>query len=56
LLQRPRDARFTVDQDEAVALLAATVREERIEGILEGLRLAGILNEPHKDRHARFDS
>ncbi|MET4489745.1 hypothetical protein [Bradyrhizobium sp. LA7.1] len=56
LLQRSRDLRFTVDSDEAVALLAATLREQRIEGILEGLRLAGVLNESHKDRHAGFDS
>jgi hypothetical protein len=54
LLQHSRDVRFTVDQAEAVALLAATLREQRIEGILEGLRLAGVLNEPHKDRHAGF--
>ena len=54
LLQRLRDVRFTVDQTEAVALLAATLREQWIEGILEGLRLAGLLNEPHKDRHAGF--
>ncbi|MGY3077943.1 uncharacterized protein YfaS (alpha-2-macroglobulin family) [Bradyrhizobium sp. LM6.10] len=56
LLQRSRDVRFTVDQTEAVALLAATLRDQRIEGILEGLRLAGVLNEPHKDRHAGFGS
>ncbi|MHC4042983.1 hypothetical protein [Bradyrhizobium sp. 23AC] len=56
LLQRSREVRFTVDQAEAVALLAATLREQRIEGILEGLRLAGVLNESHKDRHAGFGS
>lgn len=56
LLQRSRDVRFTIDRAEAVALLAATLREQRIEGILEGLRLAGVLNEPHKDRHAGFGS
>ncbi|MCA1474145.1 hypothetical protein [Bradyrhizobium sp. NBAIM08] len=54
LLQRSQDVCFTVDQAEAVALLAATLREQRIEGILEGLRLAGVLNEPHKDRHGGF--
>ncbi|MEZ2145370.1 hypothetical protein AAE026_24230 [Bradyrhizobium sp. DN5] len=56
LVQRSRDVRFTVDQAEAVALVAATVREQRIEGILEGLRLAGVLNESRKDRHAGYDS
>ncbi|MHC2618015.1 hypothetical protein ACVIW2_000046 [Bradyrhizobium huanghuaihaiense] len=56
LLQRSRDVRFTVGPDEAVALLAATVREQRIDGILEGLRLAGVLNESCKDRHAGFGS
>lgn len=56
LLQRSRNVRFTVDSDDAVALLAATVREQRIDGILEGLRLAGVLNEPSKDRHGGFGS
>lgn len=56
LLQRSSDVRFTVDRADAIALLAATLREERIEGILEGLRLAGVLNEPDKDRHAGFGS
>jgi hypothetical protein len=52
LIQRSPDVRFTVRQEEAVLLLAAMIREQRLEGILEGLRLAGILNEPSKDRHA----
>ncbi|UFW46264.1 MULTISPECIES: hypothetical protein [Bradyrhizobium] len=52
LIQRSREVRFTVDQTEAVTLLAATIREQRLEGILEGLRLAGLLSEPSKDRHA----
>ena len=55
LLQRSCDVRFAVDPDDAVALLAAILREQRIDGILEGLRLAGVLNEPHKDRHAGFN-
>lgn len=56
LIQRSREVRFTIDQPEAVALLAATIREQRLEGILEGLRLAGLLNEPTKDRHAGIAS
>jgi hypothetical protein len=56
LFERPPEARFTIDQKDAVALLAAMVREQRIEGILEGLRLSGLLNEPSKDRHARFEA
>jgi hypothetical protein len=54
LVQRSPDVRFTVNRDEAVSLLAAMVREQRLEGILEGLRLAGLLNEPSKGRHAGF--
>ncbi len=46
LVHRARDVRFTVRREEAIALLAATVREQRLEGILEGLRLAGLLTEP----------
>lgn len=56
LIQRSREVRFTVDRTEAVTLLAATIREQRLEGILEGLRLAGLLNEPSKDRHAGITS
>ena len=52
LVQRSPELRFTVQQEEAVLMLAAMFREQRLEGILEGLRLAGILNEPAKDRHA----
>ena len=52
LVQRSPEARFTIQQEEAVLMLAAMFREQRLEGILEGLRLAGILNEPSKDRHA----
>lgn len=54
LVQRPRGNRFTVRHQEAVALLAAMVWEQRLEGILEGLRLAGVLNEASRDRHAGF--
>jgi hypothetical protein len=56
LFDRPSEARFTIDQKDAVSLLAAMVREQRIEGILEGLRLSGLLNEPSKDRHAKFEA
>jgi hypothetical protein len=52
LVQRSPDIRFTVRQEEAVLMLAAMIREQRLEGILEGLRLAGLLNEASKDRHA----
>jgi hypothetical protein len=52
LVQRSPEVLFTVQQEEAVLMLAAMFREQRLEGILEGLRLAGILNEPSKDRHA----
>lgn len=52
LIQRSRQVRFTVDRTEVVALLAATIREQRLKDILEGLRLAGLLNEPSKNRRA----
>jgi hypothetical protein len=52
LVQRSPDVRFTVDQEEAILMVAAMIREQRLEGILEGLRLAGLLNEASKDRHA----
>lgn len=56
LVQRSPEVRFTVDEKDAVSMLAATIREQRLEGILEGLRLAGLLNEPSKDRHAEVRS
>lgn len=56
LAQRSPDVDFTVDQRDAVSMLASTMREQRLEGILEGLRLAGLLNESSKDRHAAFGS
>jgi hypothetical protein len=49
---RTPNIRFTVQQEEAVSLLAAMIREQRLEGILEGLRLAGVLNESPKGRHS----
>ena len=56
LVQRSPDVGFTVDQRDAASMLASTMREQRLEGILEGLRLAGLLNESSKDRHAAFGS
>jgi hypothetical protein len=50
LAGRPRDVDFTVEQADAVAMLAAMIREQRLEGILEGLRLAGFLNKSSKHR------
>lgn len=56
LVPQAPDVCFTVHREEAVLLLAAIIREQRIEGVLEGLRLAGLLNEPAKDRHAGIGS
>lgn len=56
LTQRSPDVDFTVDKRDAASMLASTIREQRLEGILEGLRLAGLLNESSKDRHAPFGS
>ena len=47
-----RDARFTVCEEKAVLMLAAVIREQRLDGVLEGLRLAGLLTKPPKTRHA----
>jgi hypothetical protein len=44
------DVRFTIQQQDAVSMVAAMIREQRLEGILEGLRLAGWLNEAPKRR------
>ncbi|GLR85221.1 hypothetical protein GCM10007857_19310 [Bradyrhizobium iriomotense] len=56
LSERSPAVHFTVHQRDAVSMLAALIREQRLEGILEGLRLAGLLNESSKDRHAGFSS
>ncbi|MGY4412473.1 hypothetical protein ACVWW4_004209 [Bradyrhizobium sp. LB7.1] len=56
LVSRGPDVCFTVDREEAVSLLVAIIREQRLEEALEGLRLAGLLNEPAKDRHAGVGS
>jgi hypothetical protein len=42
------DVHFTIQQQDAVSMMAAMIREQRLEGILEGLRLAGLLNEAPK--------
>jgi len=42
------DVHFTIQQQDAVSMIAAMIREQRLEGILEGLRLAGLLNEAPK--------
>jgi len=46
------DVHFTIEQQDAVSLVAATIREQRLDGILEGLRLAGLLNEVPNRRRA----
>jgi hypothetical protein len=46
------EVHFTIQQQDAVSMMAAMIREQRLEGILEGLRLAGLLNEASKRRHA----
>jgi hypothetical protein len=45
-------SQFTISSQDAVSLLSATIREQRLDGILEGLRLAGLLNKASKRRHA----
>ncbi len=42
------DVHFTIQRQDAVSMVAAMIREQRLEGILEGLRLAGLLNEAPK--------
>ncbi|SDS31868.1 hypothetical protein SAMN05444158_1685 [Bradyrhizobium canariense] len=44
------DVHFTIQQHDAVSMIAAMIREQRLEGVLEGLRLAGLLNEVPKRR------
>ncbi|WOH68648.1 hypothetical protein [Bradyrhizobium sp. BWA-3-5] len=42
---------FTIQLQDAVAMVAAMIREQRLNGVLEGLRLAGLLNEvPNRRR------
>jgi hypothetical protein len=42
------EVHFTIQQQDAVSMMAAMIREQRLEGILQGLRLAGLLNEAPK--------
>jgi hypothetical protein len=51
LSNRSWEVCFSVEQRDAVSMIAATIREQRLEGILEGLRLAGLLNKSPKSRH-----
>jgi hypothetical protein len=46
------DIHFTIQQQDAVSMVAAMIREQRLDGILEGLRLAGLLNEVPNRRRA----
>jgi hypothetical protein len=50
LSEQSPDVHFTMPQHDAVSMIAAMLREQRLDGILEGLRLAGLLNEPSKRR------
>ncbi|MBO4221814.1 hypothetical protein [Bradyrhizobium neotropicale] len=46
------DVHFTIQQQDAISMVAATIRMQRLEGILEGLRLTGALNKaPNRRRH-----
>ena len=51
LSSRERSVDFTVEQRDAVGMFAAMIRDQRLEGILEGLRLAGLLSKSPKNRH-----
>jgi hypothetical protein len=46
------DVDFTIQRQDAISMTAAMIREQRLEGVLEGLRLAGLLNEAPKRPHA----
>jgi hypothetical protein len=47
---------FTIEQQDAVAMVAAIIREQRLDGILEGLRLVGLLSASTKNRHDDLSS
>lgn len=51
LAEQLSEARFAVPGRDAVSMIAAMLREQRLEGILEGLRLAGLLNEAPNRRN-----
>jgi hypothetical protein len=44
LSEQSPEVRFTIQQQDAISMIAAIIREQRIDGVLEGLRLAGLLN------------
>jgi hypothetical protein len=46
------EVHFTIQQQDAVSMIAAMIREQRVEGVLEGLRLAGLLTEVPNRRRA----
>jgi len=50
--EKTPEVQFTISPQDAVSLLSAMIREQRLDGILEGLRLAGLLNKVSKRRHA----
>lgn len=50
--EQPPDVHFMIEHQDAVSMVAATIREQRLDGILEGLRLAGLLNEVPNRRRA----
>jgi hypothetical protein len=56
LSNRSPEIAFTIEQQDAVAMVAAMIREQRLDGILEGLRLAGLLSTPSKNRHDALNS
>jgi hypothetical protein len=39
------NVQFTVDWNDAVSLVSAMIREQRVEGILEGLEIAGLIED-----------
>ena len=49
------DVHYSIQKEDAVSMVAAMIREQRLEGILEGLRLAGLLNEPRKRNRNRHE-
>ncbi|ANW01310.1 hypothetical protein [Bradyrhizobium icense] len=45
------DVHFTIQQQDAVSMVASMIRVQRLEGILEGLRITGLLNKaPNRRR------
>lgn len=48
LAGRSPDVDFTGGGKEAACMAAATIREQRVQGILEDVRVVDLLNEPSK--------